>query len=593
MGRVALEARGLGPLALVVLTLACSGGGNAAGACPDCGPHGQCEEGSGRCACDEGYAGATCDRCADGHVRVGGDCVPGSCVDDSDCNDGNPCDGVETCGPDRACVAGEAVDCGSRGACQTSDGRCECQPGWAGVRCASCAEGYVLEEGECVEAPCETDQDCSDGDPCNGQESCGAGHACEPGVAVDCGVNGTCESGSGACLCDVGYEGVACGQCASGYVGVEGQCFPESCTQDADCADGKVCNGEEVCTAEYACAPGEAVVCGEHAQCREPAATCVCDDGHALQGGACVPLACDVPQAPTLSIVHAGAVLSFRVPGQLELEVGTSPDPQASEPDGWADGPDVALSVDGVPCDVRVFARGKDAGCGSGSVFAFTYRVQEEYAPAAGEPGSTAVAQDDPRIVGWASGWVDPVSYGSGVDDVWKAPERAVGGAQGATADVVSLGEGGAIVLTFDPPIGNGPGADFAVFENAFIDTFLELAYVEVSSNGADFLRFDCAYLGDGAVGGFSGHQAQQIGSLAGSYRQGFGTPFDLDVFLQKPAVMTGLVDLSRIRYVRIVDIVGDGTAQDSFGSPIFDPYPTVGSAGFDLDGVAVMNQGW
>jgi hypothetical protein len=41
------------------------------------------------------------------------------------------------------------------------------------------------------------------------------------------------------------------------------------------------------------------------------------------------------------------------------------------------------------------------------------------------------------------------------------------------------------------------------------------------------------------------------------------------------------------------VDIVGDGTALDSFGSPIFDPYPTVGSAGFDLDGVAVMNQGW
>jgi hypothetical protein len=29
----------------------------------------------------------------------------------------------------------------------------------------------------------------------------------------------------------------------------------------------------------------------------------------------------------------------------------------------------------------------------------------------------------------------------------------------------------------------------------------------------------------------------------------------------------------------------------DSFGRPIFDPYPTVGSAGFDLDGIAVMNQ--
>lgn len=593
MKRVCPEPRGLRPLALFVLMLACSGSGEVAGSCSECGPHGHCGQGAGGCVCDEGYAGLTCDRCADGHVRVGSACVPGSCVDDSDCNDGNPCDGVERCGADRACMAGVAVDCGPRGTCRTGDGRCDCEPGWAGAGCGSCAAGYVLEGGECVEAPCETDEDCADGDPCNGRESCGAGRVCERGVAVDCGANGTCESGAGTCLCDAGYEGVHCDECADGYVGVAGQCLPEACAEDADCSDGKECNGEEVCSVQHACVPGEAVVCGEHAQCREPLATCVCEDGHALQGGACVPLACDVPQAPTLSVVHGGAVLAFSVAGPWEIEVGMSLDAEASEPDGWEDGPEVVLPWSGVPYEVRVFARGKGAACASGPVFAFTYRVQEVYPPAAGEPGSTAVAQDDPRIVGWASGWVEPVSYGSGVDDAWKAPERAVGAAQGTTADVMSLGEGGSMVLTFDPPIGDGPGVDFAVFENAFIDTFLELGYVEVSSNGADFLRFDCAYLGGGAVGGFSGHQAQQIGSLAGSYRQGFGTPFDLAVLQQKPDVMTGLVDLSRIRYVRIVDVVGDGTALDSFGSPIFDPYPTVGSAGFDLDGVAVMNQGW
>ena len=41
---------------------------------------------------------------------------------------------------------------------------------------------------------------------------------------------------------------------------------------------------------------------------------------------------------------------------------------------------------------------------------------------------------------------------------------------------------------------------------------------------------------------------------------------------------------------MRIVDIVGNGTALDSAGRPIYDPYPTTGSAGFDLDAVGVIH---
>ena len=36
----------------------------------------------------------------------------------------------------------------------------------------------------------------------------------------------------------------------------------------------------------------------------------------------------------------------------------------------------------------------------------------------------------------------------------------------------------------------NGNSWDFCVFENAFNDSFLELGFVEVSSNGNDFYRF-------------------------------------------------------------------------------------------------------
>ena len=55
----------------------------------------------------------------------------------------------------------------------------------------------------------------------------------------------------------------------------------------------------------------------------------------------------------------------------------------------------------------------------------------------------------------------------------------------------------GEITATFnEAPIVNGPGPDFATFENGFSQgwtspfIFAELAYVEVSSNGTDFIRF-------------------------------------------------------------------------------------------------------
>jgi hypothetical protein len=42
---------------------------------------------------------------------------------------------------------------------------------------------------------------------------------------------------------------------------------------------------------------------------------------------------------------------------------------------------------------------------------------------------------------------------------------------------------------------------------------------------------------------------------------------------------------------VKIIDVNGDGTAMDCEGEVIYDPYKTIGSAGFDLEAVAVLNQ--
>lgn len=211
------------------------------------------------------------------------------------------------------------------------------------------------------------------------------------------------------------------------------------------------------------------------------------------------------------------------------------------------------------------------------------------YAPAAGVSGSTAIALDSPAFVAWAE-HVAEYLPGTHLDATWQHTEKVLGPAQGTSDDVVSLGRGGQITLRFTPPITNGPGWDFAVFENSFRDTFLELAYVEVSSNGIDFIRFPNISLTPTAVPAFGSIDPTDIDGLAGKYRQGFGTPFDLTALADQDAVIQGRVDLTAISHIRLVDIVGDGSALDSDSAEIYDPYPTNGSAGFDLDAVGVSN---
>jgi hypothetical protein len=290
---------------------------------------------------------------------------------------------------------------------------------------------------------------------------------------------------------------------------------------------------------------------------------------------------------PVLSPIHLGAELTWQaaVPSSA-VEVGTSHDPEAAEPDQWTEGGVLVLDQVGV---VKVFARVAGEGCAAAERFEVVYDVREEYPGPAGSPGSAAVALDDPRLSRWADSVVEPVSWGEDVADDWRHPEQALGPASGNPSDVVSLGRGGEIELVFDPPIQDGPGDDLAVFENGVSDTFLELAFVEVSSDGEHFVRFDSAYLGDEALGPFAGHSTTLLGGLAGKYRSGFGTPFDLALLEQYPDVQSGIIDLQSIRFVRLVDVVGDGSTSDSFGHPVYAPYPTKESAGFDLDGVGVL----
>ena len=222
------------------------------------------------------------------------------------------------------------------------------------------------------------------------------------------------------------------------------------------------------------------------------------------------------------------------------------------------------------------------------------------FAPAADEAGSTAIAHDSTSIVGWASGYQNLVrgpvdisnltagfaTYGSGDDALGPAD------AQDDSLPVVSLGDGGRITVTFAKPIGNGPGADFAVFENGIIDEFLELAHVRVSSDGINFFGFASVSLTPAMtqVGSFGLLDTTDIHNLAGKYRRGFGTPFDLAELSGIP-----LLNINVVTHVRIEDAVGSidplYRTLDSMGNAINDPWPTnFATGGFDLDAVGVLH---
>lgn len=224
------------------------------------------------------------------------------------------------------------------------------------------------------------------------------------------------------------------------------------------------------------------------------------------------------------------------------------------------------------------------------------------FAPAAGVSGSDAVAADHTALKQWAVGG----TITRGLTDITSvmSPEASYGmlqdilGPADAEANdffsVVSLGDGGSATMVFTKPIQDVPGADFAVFENGFQDDFLELAHVEVSSNGINFFRFPSVSLTQltAQVGAFGSLDATNLHNLAGKYRGGFGTPFDLSIMNH----LHPELDTQRVTHVRVVDVVGStdpayGT-RDSLGNMINDPFKTnFFTGGFDLDAAGAFSE--
>lgn len=226
-----------------------------------------------------------------------------------------------------------------------------------------------------------------------------------------------------------------------------------------------------------------------------------------------------------------------------------------------------------------------------------------QFAPAQNQPGTTAMHADSSAFVAWATGCVaepGPMNItnpGAGMAGSGWPASNVIGYPQGTTG-VTCLGDGGMATVTFASPICNRPGPDFAVFENGFENAqtpgfwFLELGFVEVSSDGVNFFRFP-AYSNTQTltqIGGMGCIDPSQIHNLASKYGAMYGTPFDLDEVPDNP-----LLDKDHVTHVRIVDVIGnidpDYATYDCQGNPVNDPWPTpFASCGMDLDAVGVIH---
>ena len=229
----------------------------------------------------------------------------------------------------------------------------------------------------------------------------------------------------------------------------------------------------------------------------------------------------------------------------------------------------------------------------------------QSFAPQVGFEGNLAIHKDSIVFVDWAKeitiyrGYKNIENPNLGIVD-YGEPENALNQADG-NPNIISLGDSGIAILQFNYPVTNKNGPDFAVFENGFLKepnsplAFLELAFVEVSTDGIEYVRFPAIseIPTDNQVDSFGFIDARYIHNFAGKYINNYGTPFDLDAVSGLTENTT--VDINNINYIKIIDATGtinpEYASYDAQNNIVNDPFPTAfSSGGFDLDAVGVIH---
>ncbi len=206
--------------------------------------------------CVNGQCDGTPTDCDDLNECTIDECDPitGGCThtpSDALCDNGNACDGIETCDATLGCQSGTPLSCDNLQFCdglETCDPVAGCQPGTP----PSCDDGVACTVGSCdeildvcVQTPMDTL--CDNGQFCDGSETCDAILGCQAGTPVNC------------------DDGVACTNDACDEVG--NVCV--STPSDTLCDNGLYCDGVETCDALLGCQAGTAPNCDDGVACTD------------------------------------------------------------------------------------------------------------------------------------------------------------------------------------------------------------------------------------------------------------------------------------------------------------------------------------
>ncbi len=219
------------------------------------------------------------------------------CLSNADCDDGNYCNGAETCGANGWCVPGvspcaDSVDC--------TDETCD------------------EEMDQCAIIP--NHAACQDTDPCNGDEICDETQGCIAGTPPECAdeldcTDDSCVEGTGCVFqpvhdrCDDGNDCTA-DECRPDMGGCVNQPDDAYCNDQIDCTD-DVCDAyggcqhvavDAHCSDEISCTVD---ICNPASGCENTPSDTFCDDQVDCTDDACDPAASALPSGCTFTVNHA------------------------------------------------------------------------------------------------------------------------------------------------------------------------------------------------------------------------------------------------------------------------------------------------
>ena len=316
--------------------------------------------------CDDGKTGGDADGCTD--------LCQLTCADDVDCDDGNACNGVESCDVDaHQCANGDTQD--------------------DGVPCGT-AEGYICLSASCAESRCgdlfidfAASENCDDGDQVSGN---GCSDACKKEDGYAC--SGT---GPGSCspICgdskQVDSEGCDDGNDVS----------DDGCSATCGVEDGYACVG----TGPGSCSPicGDSKIIapekcddGDEASDNGCSATCEIEDGYQCSSagpGSCTPICGDGKRVGSEGCDDAGTAANDGCSATCAVE------------DGYACvgiGPGSCAPICG---DSKIITPEKcdDGGASPNDGCSDTCRIEDGYACSGTGPGScTEICGDSKRVGG-------------------------------------------------------------------------------------------------------------------------------------------------------------------------------------------------